>query len=116
MSARTILLCLAVAGPAAGLGCDDDRLCSPNSSALSGTSCMMESGECFAHNYRMDCERGATGGDYECECFLDGISAGTCTMVDICDAGGVFFEHGGSEQTERMYLRMEACCGFDVPF
>jgi hypothetical protein len=110
------IVLLAAALPTLGAGCDEDTVCSPNSSALGGSSCMMQSGECFAHNYRMECERGTTGGDYECECFLDGVSAATCNMVDICDDGGVFFEHGGSDSSARMYTRMETCCGFDVPF
>jgi hypothetical protein len=104
----------------AGLGlvpaCDEDRVCSPNTSAAGGLSCTAQSGECFAHNYRLDCERGTTGGDYECECFLDGISSGTCTMVDICDEGGVFFDHSSDGSAERLYVRMETCCGFDVPY
>lgn len=116
MRVRIVLSFVLGAGLGLGAACDEDSVCSPNTSAMSGDNCMMQSGECFAHNYRMECARSATGGGYECACFLDGISSGTCTMVDICDAGGVFFEHGGSDSSERLYVRMETCCGFDVPY
>ena len=114
MNLRSMVLAVTLLGLAAG--CDGDRVCGLNWSAAGGSSCSMDSGECFTHTYSMDCERGTTGGDYECECFYDGVSAATCSMVDICDSGGVFFESDGDDHVVRMYTRMETCCGFDIPY
>jgi hypothetical protein len=104
------------AGVFIGAACDEDSVCAPNSSAVSGSSCTARSSECFANDYRFDCVRNAADTGYDCQCYVDGLAGATCTMVDICDTGGVFFVTGGSSVSERIYSRMESCCGFDVPF
>jgi hypothetical protein len=113
---RLVPLTALAVGIFVGAACDDDTVCAPNTSALSGASCTANSGECFATDYRFDCVRNAADTGYDCQCYVDGLAGATCTMVDICDNGGVFFESGGSSVSERIYTRMESCCGFDVPF
>jgi hypothetical protein len=108
---------LAVSYVAATASCMEvDDICAPTSSAIGGLNCSANSDGCFARDYSFECLPSSTLVGFDCACFLDGVAAGNCRLDDICRSNGVFFEEDRGVRSEQIYLQLESCCGFDIPF